>query len=488
MLEALKRESIRTCTENGGAAWSTTMSDCLDLFSTVGALRGASWEEIQDRFTRAWAEDRDTAVKIAFFARDVRGGLGERYAFRIILKAMARLSPETVVRNLGNIPEYGRWDDLIALFDTPCKDTAIAYIKAQLARDVEAMESGEGNVSLMAKWLPSVNASSPDTLLSARILVKGLGMTEAAYRKTLSALRARIAILENNLRERDYTFDYAKQPSKAMLKYRQAFLRNDGERYQAFLRQVCEGNATLHTDTLYPYDVIAPALEREVMSQAERLALSTTWNALPDYTGGGNALVVADGSGSMYSGYVRPIPAAVALSLAIYFAQRNTGAFRNHFITFSHSPRLVEIKGKDLYEQVQYCAGFNECANTNLEAVFDLLLRAAVENHMSQSDMPDTLYVISDMEFDYGAENADVTVFEQARQAFAAEGYQLPQVVFWNVASRGLHQPVTMNEQGAALVSGCTPRLFQMVTGGELSPYAYMLEVLDSPRYRGLTA
>ena len=139
MLEALKRESIRTCTENGGAAYSTTMSDCLDLFSTVGALRGASWEEIQDRFTRAWAEDRDTAVKIAFFARDVRGGLGERYAFRIILKAMARLSPETVVRNLGNISEYGRWDDLIALFDTPCRDAAIAYIKAQLAKDVEAM-------------------------------------------------------------------------------------------------------------------------------------------------------------------------------------------------------------------------------------------------------------------------------------------------------------------------------------------------------------
>ena len=275
MLEALKRESIRTCTENGGAAYSTTMSDCLDLFSTVGALRGASWEEIQNRFTRAWAEDRDMAVKIAFFARDVRGGLGERYAFRIILKAMARLSPETVVRNLENIPEYGRWDDLIALFDTPCRDAAIAYIKAQLARDLEAMESGEGNVSLMAKWLPSVNASSPDTLLSAKILVKGLGMTEAAYRKTLSALRARIAILENNLRERDYTFDYAKQPSKAMLKYRKAFLRNDGERYQDFLEQVCEGKAILHTGTLYPYDVIAPALAGKAMSQAERLALGT---------------------------------------------------------------------------------------------------------------------------------------------------------------------------------------------------------------------
>lgn len=487
MLEALKRESIRTCTENGGAAWSTTMSDCLDLFSTVGALRGASWEEIQDRFTRAWAEDRDAAVKIAFFARDVRGGLGERYAFRIILKAMARLSPETVVRNLGNIPEYGRWDDLIALFDTPCKDAAIAYIKAQLAKDVEAMESGEGNVSLMAKWLPSVNASSPDTLLSAKILVKGLGMTEAAYRKTLSALRARIAILENNLRQRDYTFDYARQPSGAMLKYRQAFLRNDGDRYRAFLERVRTGEAVLHTGTLYPYDVIAPILQRDISAE-ERRALDATWKALPDYAGGGNALVVADGSGSMYWEYVSPVPAAVALSLAIYFAQRNTGAFRNHFITFSRSPRLVEIKGEDLYEQVKYCKRFNECANTNLQAVFDLLLHTAVEYRMNQADIPDTLYIISDMEFDQGTERADVTVFEGARRAFAAEGYALPRVVFWNVASRNLHQPVTMNEQGAALVSGCTPRLFEMAAGGTISPYAYMMDVLSAPRYRGLTA
>ena len=163
--------------------------------------------------------------------------------------------------------------------------------------------------------------------------------------------------------------------------YKMGFI-TDGERYRAFLRQVCEGKAALHTDTLYPYDVIAPILQRDISAE-ERRALDTTWKALPDYAGGGNALVVADGSGSMYWEYVSPVPAAVALSLAIYFAQRNTGAFRNHFITFSHSPRLVEIKGEDLYEQVHYCAGFNECANTNLQAVFDLLLRTAVENHMS---------------------------------------------------------------------------------------------------------
>ena len=224
------------------------------------------------------------------------------------------------------------------------------------------------------------------------------------------------------------------------------------------------------------------------MSAEERRALDTTWNALADYTGGGNALVVADGSGSMYWDLANPVPAAVALSLAIYFAQRNTGAFRNHFITFSRSPRLVEIKGKDLYEQVKYCESFSECANTNLQAVFDLLLHTAVEYHMNQADMPDTLYIISDMEFDQGTENADVTVFERARRSFAAKGYALPQVVFWNVASRNLHQPVTVNEQGAALVSGCTPRLFQMVTSGELSPYAYMWETLSAPRYRELTA
>lgn len=487
MLAFLKKEALSTHTENGAATYTTTMSDCLDLFSTAGALRAAPEAEIADRFTRAWAENPDLAMKIAFFARDVRGGLGERRAFRVMLKTLSGLAPASVVKNLENIPEYGRYDDLMVLLDTPCKDRMIAYIKSQLARDTAALGAEGENVSLLAKWLPSVNASNAETVRAAKQVARALGMSDAQYRKTLSALRDRIAILENNLRERDYTFDYAKQPSKAMLKYRKAFLRNDGTRYQAFLEQVRSGEAKLNTGTLYPYELVSPILSGTV-SEAERLTLDTTWKTLPDYTGNGDALVVVDGSGSMYWSAVQPMPATVALSLGLYFAQRNTGAFRGHFITFSGRPRLVEVKGWDLFEQVKYVESFNECANTNVQAVFDLILRTAVKNRLKQSDLPATLYFVSDMEFDVCAENADLTNFECARRAFAARGYALPNVVFWNVASRTLQQPVTRNEQGVTLVSGCTPRLFEMVLSGNLSPYAYMLEVLNIPRYRDIAA
>lgn len=487
MLTFLKKEALSTRTENGAAAYATTMSDCLDLFSTVGALRAAPEAEIADRFTRAWVENPDLAMKIAFFARDVRGGLGERRAFRVILKTLATLAPASVVKNLANIPEYGRCDDLMALLDTPCRGQMLAYIRGQLAKDMSALRVDGDAVSLLAKWLPSVNASNAGTVRAAKRVARALGMSDAQYRKTLSALRARIAILENNLRERDYTFDYAKQPSKAMFKYRKAFFRNDDQRYQAFLEQVRSGEAKLNTGTLYPYELVAPILKGEV-SEAERLTLDTTWKALPNFAGDGDALVVVDGSGSMYWSAVQPMPATVALSLGLYFAQRNTGAFRSHFITFSGRPRLVEVKGRDLYEQVRYAVSFNECANTNVQAVFDLILRTAVKNHLKQADLPATLYFVSDMEFDSCAEHADLTNFEYARRAFEARGYTLPRVVFWNVASRALQQPVTMNEQGVALVSGCTPRLFEMVLGGNLSPYAYMLDVLSAPRYRDIAA
>ena len=197
--------------------------------------------------------------------------------------------------------------------------------------------------------------------------------------------------------------------------------------------------------------------------------------------------MVIDGSGSMYSP-LQPRPAAVALSLGIYFAERNTGAFKNHFITFSEKPQLVEIKGKDIWETVNYCHKYNEVANTNIQKVFELILRAAVKNKVPQSEMPSTLYIISDMEFDYCTKGADLTNFEYAKKIFAEAGYQLPRVVFWNVASRTKQQPVTRNEQGVALVSGCSPRIFGMLSSGNLSPMGYMLDILGTERYAKIAA
>ena len=485
MLEFIKTEVNRTYTENGALSHATTNSDCLDLFATIGALRSAKEQEIISRFQRAFAEDPDLAMKTLFFARDIRGGLGERRVFRVAMKWLADHAPDSVQKNLPHIAEFGRWDDLLALLDTACGMNALELIRDQLNRDSMSMDMGD-DVSLLAKWLPSVNASNPETVRMAKQVARYLGMTDAQYRKTLVKLRARIRILENDLREKDYSFDYAKQPSKALFKYRKAFLRNDSERYEDFLDKVSRGEAKLHTGTLTPYEIIAPFFDRQV-DDREAASIDATWNAQEDFTGGENALVVIDGSGSMYC-FGEPRPASVALSLGIYFAERNRGLFRDHFITFSEKPQLVQIKGKTILEKVRYCHGFNEVANTNIQKVFELILNTAVKNAVPQEELPSTLYIISDMEFDACAEGADVTNFEYAKKRFEEAGYKLPRVVFWNVQSRNAQQPVTQNEQGVALVSGCSPRIFGMLTAGTLSPMGYMLDILGSERYAKIAA
>lgn len=494
MLEYLKQEANQTYTENGALTYATTGSHCLDLFATIGALRSSEEAEILKRFVRAYTENPDLAMKTLFFARDIRGGLGEQSVFRIILRYLAKNKAESVKKNLPYIAEYGRWDDLLCLLNTPCEKAALELIKTQLQEDLSSLDMGD-EVSLLAKWLPSVNASNTETVRQAKRIARFLKMDDATYRKTLVKLRSRIRILENHLREKDYTFDYEKQPSKAMLKYRKAFLRNDGQRYGEFLNKVTKGEAKLHADTLQPYELVAPYLSTDrywcsymrSISEEEKQSLNATWASLPAFENRENALAVIDTSGSMYS-CGKPLPGAVALSLGLYFAEHNTGAFRNHIIEFSSRPQLIEIQGETFADRLQYLATFSEVATTNLEAVFDLILRTAVKNNVPREELPATLYIISDMEFNCCVRNADATNFETAKAKFAAAGYKLPRVVFWNVQSRNTQQPVTVNEEGVALVSGCSPRIFSMVQSGELSPMRFMLQTLNAERYANIAA
>ena len=347
------------------------------------------------------------------------------------------------------------------------------------------MEEGR-NVSLLAKWLPSVNTSNAETVRKAKIIARRLGMKDVEYRKLLTALRKQIRILENNLRTGDYTFDYEKQTGRSLFKYRKAFMRNDRERYEDYLKSVEKGSGKMHTGTLFPYEIIQPVYRWPEPSEDEMRSMDVTWNAQEDFTCGENALVVADGSGSMYGG--EPLPAAVAQSLAIYYAERNQSAFHNHFITFSQNPQLVEIKGETIAEKVRYCASFNEVANTDLQRVFELILATAVKSNVTADEMPPRLYIISDMEFDYCVSGGDLTNFEYAKALFEENGYRLPEVVFWNVQSRNCQQPVTKNEQGVALISGCTPMIFSLLQRDLLDPYAVMVDILSSERYRNIAA
>ena len=215
MLQYLKEEANRTATENGATTYITTYSDCLDLFATIGALRRESESEIISRFARAYTENRDIAMKLLFFARDIRGGLGERRVFKVILNWLANNEPATVCKNIAHVAEYGRYDDIICLMGTACEREMLDVLKAQFEADNEALRNG-GEVSLLAKWLPSVNASDSETVLCAKKIARHFGMNDAGYRKALVALRAHIRIIENNLRCKDYSFDYEKQMENGM--------------------------------------------------------------------------------------------------------------------------------------------------------------------------------------------------------------------------------------------------------------------------------
>lgn len=530
MLTALKKELNKTYTENGAVTHAGSMSDCLDFFGTCGALRYAGEDEIMNRFYRAYAENPDAAMKILFFARDVRGGLGERRVFRTCISRLADSHPESVRKNLPLFAEYGRFDDLFAVFGTVCEEEAVRIISSQLEEDIrwinekgkrtgvndidgeeglrERRAEGErdkerkaGGVSLLSKWMPSVNASDGQARALAKKLAGELGMSMAQYRKTLSALRREVRIVENCLREKDYTFDYSAVPSRAALKYRAAFMRNDGKRYREFLDKAQKGQVKMHTDTLMPYELIQPYLKEEGplgwagadgcfvndLSEDERASLNAMWNALPDYTCGQDAIAVVDTSASMYC-CDNPVPASVALSLGLYFSERNRGRFRNHFIEFSSRPQLIEIKGETFADRLRYIGSFCEVADTDLMAVFRLILNTAVENGMSQDDMPSVIYIISDMEFNSCVENGDVTNFEYAKRMFEDAGYRLPAVVFWNVASRNRQQPVTVDDAGVVLVSGCNPRLFSRVVSGDTDPYGFMMDVISDKRYDAVTA
>lgn len=485
MLNFLKKEANKTETLNGATTYISSGKYCLDLFASIGASRNLDEKEIVKRFHRAFCEDKNLAMKILFYARDIRGGLGERKVFRTIIRNLPRTSRSALVKNIQYIPEYGRYDDLLEIMDTSCKKEVVTFIKEQLQKDIANIETDE--VSLLAKWLPSINATNIQTVKLGKRLAQCLNMSEKEYRQTLSKLRAKIKIIENDLREKDYSFDYSKQPSKAMFKYKKAFIRNDKERYEEFLNKVQSGAVKMNTGTLYPYDIVRSIIHGGELSDEEKKSLDVTWKALPNYTKDENALVVVDGSGSMYWGG-NPQPAEVAQSLAVYFAERNTGLFKNHFITFSENPRLVEIKGDDIYNKIRFCIGFNECANTNIQKVFKLILKTATKNKLSQKDMPETIYIISDMEFDSCTVDADLTNFEYIKKKFYEKGYKLPRLVFWNVNSWQQQVPVKENEQGVVLVSGCTPKIFEMVMDGETSPYKFMLDTINTERYEKISA
>lgn len=479
-ITALSEELNKVYTENGDLAYATSGSYCLDFFGLIGGMRG-NHRLIMPLFLKAFAEDRLLAIKLLFYTRDVRGGLGERDAFRLILNFLGNFYPAVAAQLIPFIPEYGRYDDFLVLLYTPVKQDVINAIKDQLAIDIDNKENGKP-VSLLAKWLPSINTSSKEARDAAAIIAEALGMTQEKYRKTLSALRKNI-IIENNLREKDYSFDYENVPSKAYNKYIEAFIRNDKERYESFLEQVEKGEKKIKTDAIFPYELVRKvenlyhSPDRDNQDLIKGIDLQ--WKSIKRSEYLSNTIVVRDGSGSMTWSYLSSVlPIDVATSLAILLSEQLTGPFKDTFITFSANPKLVKLAPGTLYDKVLQTKAYDECSNTDIAKVYKLLLKVALSNKVKPEDMIKRVIIISDMEFDYAVDN--MSTFESFKEMYTLAGFEMPELVFWNVASRNGTLPVTMNEKNVKLISGSSNKVMDIVMNNiTKDPYQFMLEALE---------
>ena len=485
--------------ENGAIGYRTSGKELLDLNFAVASLRGASEQEIIDKFTKAFFEDKILAMKWLFFARDARGGLGERRLFRVILKSLIENNPEMIIPVINLIPEYGRYDDLWCLLDNQ-ESAKVVYniVDEQLIEDLYNMKENK-SVSLLAKWLPSPNASSEKTKKYAKQIYKTLGLTEREYRQILSRLRKYLDVVETKMSAKNWSeIRYEAVPSKANLIYSNAFLKKDEERRKEYLERLKKGETKINASALYPHDIVHKYSGGYCRLGSKDATIEALWKALPDTVQGcGNTIVVADGSYSMtdnIGGNTTVTALDVANALAIYFAEHSSGEFKDKYITFSERPQLVDFsKADSLHDKLQIALTYDECANTNIEKVFDLILTTAIKHNMRQEDMPKNILIISDMEFDSCATSGDSDIwsrnrpnqrlFEIIAQRYADAGYQLPRLVFWNVNSRTGTIPVKENELGVALVSGFSVNIVKMVMSNKLDPYECLLETLNSERY-----
>ena len=476
-IAALESELNVTKTLNGAKAYESTLDACVDLFGKIAACR-KDLAQARTLFAKAYKNDPETATRILFWARDIRGGQGERNVFRTLFEYLVDQDAEIGAKLVSLVPEYGRWDDLLVLENTSAWETVLNAIEAQLNVDRISYKSGE-SVSLLAKWLPSINASSNDSKRLGRKIAKRLGLSEKEYRKVLSNLRAHIKIVEQKMCAKDWSeIDYSKLPSRAAFMYRKAFAKQDAGRYADYLSAVEKGEAKINAATLYPYDIVNEYLYK---GASRDKTIDLQWEALPNFlaTEQFNGLVVADVSGSMYG-----MPMAVSISLAMYIAERNTSpVWKDKFITFSASPKLQTIVGKTVGDRIQNLSRADWSMNTDLMAVFKSILNAAEKNSVAPEDMPQKLIIVSDMQFDQACASNKRTNFEQIQKVYRKAGYELPQLVFWNVNSHG-NVPMTVNDTGTCLVSGCSPSILKSILGDKiLTPVDVMNETIYADRY-----
>lgn len=461
-------------TENGMPTNSTTLNNCVDLFFHIGAMRGQDKQKKINAFVRAFNEDALTAMKILFWVRDVRGGAGERQTFRDIMLYLVQNQVRILRKNMALIPEFGRWDDLLIFIGTKVEKEALDLI-------AEALKAENG---LCAKWMPRPAIKNDIKKMQANAIRKHLGMAPKEFRQLLAKLSNTV---EQKMCAKEWNgINFSHVPSKAMSDYMKAFRRNNPEGFEAYMQSLEKGETKINAGAVYPYDIV------KGVRFGDKAGANAQWKALPNYMENSEErmIPIVDVSGSM------DCPAGnnpnvtcmdVAISLGLYISERNVGPFQDAFITFSSRPTLQVLSGT-LSERVNQMIRSHWEMNTNLEAAFNLILSKAIANNVPQSEMPTMILILSDMQFDSCITSPNSNAFEMIRKQYEAAGYVLPKIVFWNLRSVNSDSPVQFKTNGTALVSGFSPSLLtNLLSGGAVTPFSMMMDVISKERYSLIT-
>jgi hypothetical protein len=477
---ALEKQLNSTETTNGAKAFKSTLDLNVDLFGKISASRSDA-DSIVPLYLRALEEDPETALRILFNSRDIRGGQGERNVFRHLLLNTPFEIREKII---PLIPIYGRWDDLFVLDGCIDWNRVVDFVISKLNHDNDPETE---HPSLLAKWMPSINASSKKTKALGKQFAKRMNLSEKEYRVMLSNLRKKIDLVEHKMCSNNWSeIEYSKVPSKAGLMYRKSFIKHDLERYNQFMLSAVKLENKVNASALYPYEIAEKVTKAYThVDPTEELVLQAFWQNLPDYMDGKSfkGLVVADTSGSMTSaiGNVKPID--VSISLAIYIAERNAGVWKNKFITFSENPEMQTIIGDTIVDKIKNLSKADWGYNTDLIAVFKSILKAAKADSVAPEDMPEKIFIISDMQFDQACNSNTRTNFEQIKKNYAKYNYKMPDLIFWNV-NGSANVPMTIHDTGTCLVSGCSPSILSAVLTGEvISPIDILKQAVYTERY-----
>lgn len=451
--------------------YETTKNRVFDFFSVAGGIRGSSSDlnlitfKVLDYFIKAYSENKLQTLQTLFYLRDIHNGMGERLIFRICLENLIFNDSKVAKNIIPFICKYGRYDDLLIYLDSPLEKDVVQYIRKQLEEDLAKKENE--NISLLAKWLPSINASDNKTRNDAKILSNALNLKYVEYRKLLSKLRKKLDLIENRLRAGDYTFDYSHVPSRAFFKYREAFFKKDLERFTKFIENSKTSKA-LNSSNLYPYEIVKNysnlLMNRStIYRNSEEFKNKSSyfeqlWNSIPKRKTKKNILICRDGSGSMLSN--RGLPYSVATSLAILFSEMNSGIFKDKFMTFSTKPEIVDFSNcKSLQEKIDMCEEHFDPGTTNIEGVYNAIFEYISKSNGNRKDkVIDTVVIISDMEFDLANENKNT--YSTFKELFSKNKLKLPDVVFWNVCGKRRMFSFTIDDTNCFQISGFSQHTF----------------------------